>query len=669
MKSSNLLIFVALTIFLSGCGSGGGGGGGVGNLYGTVVNLSYNPVSNADVVVDNTATKTLSNGTYSFINLPSGQKIIRIISIAHTPSYRQVSFSGGQSVNAGIAILADLDSKVTPVSKAAGGTATNTSGSIKIVFPINSVTQETTNVVLTAVPKVAAPYNPPSGDQFVSYIVYAKPENMSLTPSAELSVPNLTGVPATLEVKFYNFNTDTLDWELLPTRGHSTTETDTIDINISKLGWIAAIMLITPAPGWIEGTVTSSSVPVAGVNVWTMTSYDVTDSSGSYRLNDIPVGTTEVYASALGYQLYTSPAQTITTNHPTTLPIDLTPFIQNQGNIEGSVKRLNDGNLQNARVVGSKGGVAYTDEYGRYTLYNVPTGITSITAYADNHISSTESVTVKVGETAIADTFYLPYVGQAATYEFTFETTTEGFTTIADEYGHNFWHRQTTSESHVNYFSQSHGAITQKVYLVGSTDIPPAHRGSYYFWYGQTSPDTSEASYIGIQAYDDTAEGSGGISSNAGGNYGTLESSSLDLRGYTFGKLSFWTWWEIEGKNPATGKDSMCVYISKSPFGSWDLLGCLNPYEDPAKALTISGEAYTSGGFDQQGIWVQHSFDLSQYAGKIIKLRFEFDTDDFLYNGFRGWFLDDIKIENSQMGIFGFGNYRRERPLPVPRKR
>jgi hypothetical protein len=660
---------------LSGCsgsGGGGGGGGGVGNLYGTVVNLSYSPISNADVVVDNAVAKTLSNGTYSFINLPSGRQTIRITSIAHTPSYRQVTFSGGQSTNAGIAIMADLDSKVTPVSMTAGGTATNTNGRIKIVFPSNSVTQEPTNVVLTAVPNVAAPYNPPSGDRFVSYIVYAKPENMSLTSSAELSVPNLTGVSATEEVKFYNFNTNSLEWELLPTRGHSTTETNTIDVNISQLGWLAAIMRITPDPGWIEGTVRSGGAPVAGVNVWTMTSYDVTDSSGSYRLNDIPVGTAEVYASALGYQLYTSPAQTITTNHPTTLPIDLTPFIQNQGNIEGSVKRLNDGNLQNARVVGSKGGVAYTDEYGRYTLYNVPTGITSITAYADNHISSTESVTVKVGETAIADTFYLPYVGQAATYEFTFETTTEGFTTIADEYGHNFWHRQITSESHVNYFSQSYGAVTQKVYLVGSTEIPPAHRGSYYFWYGQASPITVEASYIGEQDPGDittTESGTGGESYNPDGNSGTLESPSLNLAGYSFGKLSFWTWWEIEGKNPATGYDKMFISVSKSPYTTWDLIGYLNPYEDPAKNINVSGEAYTSGGYNQPGIWVQHNFDLTQYAGNTIKIRFSFNTGDRHFNGFRGWFLDDIKIENSQIGVFGFGNYRRELPIPVPRKR
>ena len=84
-----------IAIFLSGCsGSGGGGGGGSGNLYGTVINLSYSPVSNADVNVDSSSAKTLSNGTYSFINLSAGEKLIKITSTAHTSSYRRVTFSG-----------------------------------------------------------------------------------------------------------------------------------------------------------------------------------------------------------------------------------------------------------------------------------------------------------------------------------------------------------------------------------------------------------------------------------------------------------------------------------------------------------------------------------------------------------------------------------------------
>jgi len=663
-----------IAIFLSGCSGSGGGGGGRGNISGTIFNLSYNPVSNADVNVDGSVTKSLSNGTYSFINLSAGEKLVKMAAISYTSSYKRVTFSGGQSANAGISILANLDSKITPISPL-GGTATNTNGSIKMVFPAGAFGGSTRNVVLTTVPKVAAPYNPPGGDQFVSYIVYAKPDDVTLNSSAELSVPNLTLVSSTVEVYFYKFNTGTLVWDPLPDHGHSTAETNTINYYTDQMGWIAAIMPISPKPGWIEGTVSSGGTPLSGANVWTMTSFDVSDQFGSYKLENVPIGTTEVYASALGHNLYTSPGPLVYSDAGVTWPISLNAIPQ--GNIEGLVYELGGTQLFQARVVAYQGpsqkGETYTDEYGRYTLYNIPTGAISLTAYANNHTPTTESVTVIGGSTVIANTLYLPYVGPSASYEFTFETTTEGFTPIADQYGHNFWHRQTTSESHVNYFSQSHDAVTQKVYLVGSTNIPHAYRGSYYFWYGQTSPLTVEASYIGEQDPGDvttTESGTGGESYNYDGNSGTLESPVLDLSGYSFGKLSFWTWWEIEGKNPSkAGYDAMYIYASKGPsYTTWDMLGYLNPYEDPAKNISVSGEAYTSGGFNMPGVWVQHNYDLTVYAGNTIKIRFVFNTNDRHFNGFRGWFLDDIKVENEQFGISSFGPNLLELYPPTPGK-
>jgi hypothetical protein len=665
-----------IAIFLSGCsGSGGGGGGGSGNLYGTVINLSYSPVSNADVNVDSSSAKTLSNGTYSFINLSAGEKLIKITSTAHTSSYRRVTFSGGQSANAGVSVLANLDSKITPIPNP-GGTATNTNGSIKMVFPPGAF-PSITNVVLTTVPKVAAPYFSPGGDEFISYIVFSKPEETTLSQPSILSLPNLTQVPSTIEVNFYKFNTGTLVWDLLPGHGHSSPETGTIDFNTNQMGWLAAIMPIYPNPGWIEGTVSSGGTPLSGANVWTITSFDVSDQFGSYKLENVPIGTTEVYASALGYSYTpTLPWPLVSSELGTTLNIPMS--VIPQGNIEGVVKELGDGILFQARVValqgGNQKGETYTDEYGRYTLYNLPVSSTSVAAYATEHISSYEPVTVVGGSTVPNVNFWLPDVGPVASYEYTFETGAQGFTTEADLLGHNFWHRQfydTVETSRPkNYFNESHGAVTRKVYLkdngIISNDgrIPSPHGGSYYFWYGQTSQvgdlATSEASYIGIEASDDTVEGSGGISSDFG-NWGTLESPALDLQGYTFGKLSFWTWWEVEGKNAAQGNyghDWMLIYVSKSPYTTWDLIDYLNPYEDPAKTITVSGEAYTSGGFNQPGIWVNHNYNLTPYVGNTIKIRFVFNTGDNLYNGFRGWFIDDITVNNSQWGIFSFGENR-----------
>jgi hypothetical protein len=275
--------------------------------------------------------------------------------------------------------------------------------------------------------------------------------------------------------------------------------------------------------------------------------------------------------------------------------------------------------------------------------------------------------------------FDLPYIGPSSTYEFTFETSEEGFTTEADSLGHNFWHRQKDSDfdgegtRFKNYFNRTDTGKTRKVYLSDDGFIPFDNDSSlghhYYFWYGQKTPSTSEASYIGIEDPFVSEEGSGGESSNVEGNSGTLESPSLNLTGYTFGKLSFWTWWEIEGKNPkqGVGYDAMYIYV-KSPSTSWNLLGYLNPYEDPAENISVSGEAYTSGGFNQPGVWVQHNYDLTGYAGNTIKLRFVFNTYDRKYNGFRGWFLDDIKVENSQFGISSFGSNEIRRYPSFPRE-
>jgi hypothetical protein len=671
-------VCISLTvIFLSGCSGSGGGGGGSGNLYGTVVNLSYDPVSNADVNVDSSSAKTLSNGTYSFINLSAGEKLIKIASTAHTSSYRKVTFSGGQSANAGVSVLANLDSKITPIPNS-GGTATNTNGSIKMVFQ-NGSFGSTTNVVLTTVPKVAAPYFPPGGDEFISYIVYAKPEETTLSVPAKLSVPNLTQVPSTIEVNFYKFNTGTLDWELLPEHGHSSPETGTIDFDTDQMGWMAAIMPIYPNPGWIEGTVRSGGTPLSGANVWTMTSFDVSDQFGSYKLENVPVGTNEVNASALGHNLYTTfPTWPLVSSELGTI-LDINMSAIPQGNIEGIVRELSDGVLFQARVVASQSdilkGETYTDEYGRYTLYNIPTGTVSLTAYADDHINSSESVTVTGGGTTIADTFNLPYVGPSVSYEFTFETGDEGFTTEADSEGHNFWHRQEYNTiptlNPQNYFKI---ASPPRVYLKDEGYIPAPKSGSgAYFWYGQTTPATAAASYIGIEDPSVSHEGSGGESLIIGGmfgaNSGTLESPALNLSGYTFGKLSFWTWWEIEGKNPGkAGYDAMYIYASKYPYTTWDLLGYLNPYEDPARDISVSGEAYTSGGFNQPGIWVQHNYNLMEYAGNTTKLRFVFNTNDQHYNGFRGWFLDDIKVEKKQFGISSFGPNLMKLYPPTPGK-
>jgi hypothetical protein len=574
--------------------------------------------------------------------------------------------------------------------------AENTIGSIKMIFPPNAFSSPPQNVILTQVPKIAAPYDPQQGKQFISYIVFVEPENVSLNAAATLEIPNSTGI-TTQEVPFYHFDPNSLTWNFFG-NGHAsaTSETSpiatTIDISTTLMGWTAAMILITPAPGQISGTVRDSgtSALISGANVWSENSSTVSDSSGHYILNYVPTGVATVNASAVSYAFYTSPPQTIISTQTTPLPISLDPLSSSQGNVSGTVRRYGSGTIvPNARIVGSNGGEAIADSNGFYTLYNIPAMLTNFTASALTYASSVETATVIGGSTVTNFDFSLPYVGAPSTYEFTFETgTMEGFTTEADGAGHNFWHVQACNPNPLirpfdvlNYAETIEGTLVPpKVSLkddgtvTRNGSIPSTPFGEpYYVWYGQVTPPSSEGSYIGYQEPNELAVPKTGGTSHVGGseitngNSGSLISPPLDLKGYDFAELSFWTWWEIESADPANGHDSMNIYAAAGPtFSTWEALGSLNPIENPIKGG--SDEAYTSGGFDQPGRWVNHVFDLSTYAGKTIKIKYKFDTVDALFNGFRGWFLDDIAITNSRFGVSSTRNHRTTIPEVLPRK-
>jgi hypothetical protein len=46
--------------------------------------------------------------------------------------------------------------------------------------------------------------------------------------------------------------------------------------------------------------------------------------------------------------------------------------------------------------------------------------------------------------------------------------------------------------------------------------------------------------------------------------------------------------------------------------------------------------------------WINTTLDLTPYCGNQIKIRFYFDSTDYQYNDFPGWFLDDIVVYSSQ---------------------
>ena len=105
--------------------------------------------------------------------------------------------------------------------------------------------------------------------------------------------------------------------------------------------------------------------------------------------------------------------------------------------------------------------------------------------------------------------------------------------------------------------------------------------------------------------------------------------------------LRFDAWWEIESVNPASF-DVMDVAIYDVAANTTTSLGMLNPGADPASGPF--GRPFTSGGLDTPPVWAPNSVDVSAFAGKTIQLVFGFNTGDGLYNGFRGWLLDNVRI-------------------------
>jgi|GEM_PF-3084197 len=176
------------------------------------------------------------------------------------------------------------------------------------------------------------------------------------------------------------------------------------------------------------------------------------------------------------------------------------------------------------------------------------------------------------------------------------------------------------------------------VQLPDSGFLPSAHSGSNVLWYGQDSTGT----YIGT---DFTQEAQspldGGTSLEA--NTGSAITPPINLVGQTTPLLSFWTWWEIEGI-ATSAFDLMHVEASADSGVTWNSLGrgLINPLDDDANG--DDWKEYSSGGLGKQGKWIHEYFDLTSYVGQVIWIRFRFDTGDNLYNGFRGWLIDDIGV-------------------------
>jgi hypothetical protein len=152
-------------------------------------------------------------------------------------------------------------------------------------------------------------------------------------------------------------------------------------------------------------------------------------------------------------------------------------------------------------------------------------------------------------------------------------------------------------------------------------DLPAAPEGQYYLWYGQT----------GAGNYDNGAANTGSFTTGSG----SVPSGSWSL--------DFQYWYEVESVDVHLF-DLMTVDVIDLTTSTTTQELRLNPTVD---VNGLSSQPYTSSGFNLAPTWQPGSVDLSAYAGHEIQVRFNFNSGDALYNYFRGWALDDIRLEET----------------------
>ncbi len=110
----------------------------------------------------------------------------------------------------------------------------------------------------------------------------------------------------------------------------------------------------------------------------------------------------------------------------------------------------------------------------------------------------------------------------------------------------------------------------------------------------------------------------------------------VDMTKATSTKVSFWTWYEIE-------KDYDYAYVAVSTDGGthWTTLPTQLTTTDDPNGQNL-GNGYTGNSGGDKPAWVRQEADLTAYAGKQIKLRFEYVTDGAL--SLHGLALDDLEL-------------------------
>lgn len=414
-------------------------------------------------------------------------------------------------------------------------------------------------------------------------------------------------------------------------------------------GEIRDVVSFAPVTG---AKVTLQSPPGAPTGV-SLPREATTDATGSYAIyNNVPNGTYKLVVSGTSFQGVTAPAVTVNADVPQKLDATLTPS-SNTGKYASLSGRilLPDGTAAAGAAVQISGGVQTNGPFkatttaadGTYTFSGVSLlddskiPIASFTVIARATTGATGSVpgvTLAANEIKANVNVSLSQATSAVTSFFA-EGFESGIPTTWTRTG--LWgSRGTTAISNSAY--PTYVKLAPNDNTGGAVPLPLT--GSGAAWAGSATT----GNFIGTQSSSDSPL-SGGTS--------TTSSTSL-LSTATFSipssaaraTLAFDSWFEIESVNPrATGYDIMEITVTDVGTSVTTSLTRLNPFEDPA-ASDRKALPFTSGGFNRLPVWRPVYLNLNSYRGRTVRLGFCFRTVDHLYNGFRGWLIDNLRVSD-----------------------
>ncbi|KZE64349.1 peptidase M6 [Fictibacillus phosphorivorans] len=124
--------------------------------------------------------------------------------------------------------------------------------------------------------------------------------------------------------------------------------------------------------------------------------------------------------------------------------------------------------------------------------------------------------------------------------------------------------------------------------------------------------------------------------------------TNVDLTGKSTAKLNFDSWYKIE-----QDWDYAFVQVSTDNGVNWKSLGNTNTNSNPVSGAYPTIAPNLPGFTGDSNGWTNQEFDLTQYAGKKIQLKFRYITD--WGTSEQGFFVDNIKVTADGASIFEDG--------------